>query len=376
MINKQQLKRYISNLPGWRTDRKIVVIESDDWGSIYMPTVHAKMGLINSGLNLNTHYLQYDSLETRADLQSLFKVLKKHKDSTNRPPVITAVANVANPDFNAIKESNFTTYSHESFVETSNRFEASSGILEDYKEGIQNRLFYPIFHGREHLNITRWMKLLSENNFAIKTAFKFGVPALGRDENGKQLPDLRAAFDLDDLSELEVQKEVLKSGLALFEEIFGFKSRYMVPPNGPFNSSLEENLKELGVEFIGTSKIHLSPLGGGKWKKEYRYLGKKNKHQQAYITRNCFFEPSSWEHSKEKDWVSSCTEEISSAFLMKKPATISSHRVNYMGGLDLNNRENGLERLDTLLGAIIKRWPSVEFLTAEELGDIIAKSEK
>lgn len=28
-----------SNLPGWRTNRKIVVIESDDWGSIRMPSL-------------------------------------------------------------------------------------------------------------------------------------------------------------------------------------------------------------------------------------------------------------------------------------------------------------------------------------------------
>jgi len=29
-----KLHRYIANIPGWRTNRKIIVIESDDWGSI------------------------------------------------------------------------------------------------------------------------------------------------------------------------------------------------------------------------------------------------------------------------------------------------------------------------------------------------------
>ena len=33
---KQNLLRNLSNLPGWRTRRHIVVIESDDWGSIRM----------------------------------------------------------------------------------------------------------------------------------------------------------------------------------------------------------------------------------------------------------------------------------------------------------------------------------------------------
>ena len=35
MLDK--IKRHISNIPGWRTNRKLVVFESDDWGSIRMP---------------------------------------------------------------------------------------------------------------------------------------------------------------------------------------------------------------------------------------------------------------------------------------------------------------------------------------------------
>ncbi|NTW32234.1 MAG: hypothetical protein HGB12_06370 [Bacteroidetes bacterium] len=34
-----------SNIPGWRTDRKILVIESDDWGSIRMPSKETYSGL-------------------------------------------------------------------------------------------------------------------------------------------------------------------------------------------------------------------------------------------------------------------------------------------------------------------------------------------
>jgi hypothetical protein len=32
------LGKYYINLRGWKTKRKIVVIESDDWGSIRMPS--------------------------------------------------------------------------------------------------------------------------------------------------------------------------------------------------------------------------------------------------------------------------------------------------------------------------------------------------
>mgnify|MGYP000999890125 CR=1 FL=1 len=33
---KSALLEQIINIPGWRTNRKIVVIESDDWGSVRM----------------------------------------------------------------------------------------------------------------------------------------------------------------------------------------------------------------------------------------------------------------------------------------------------------------------------------------------------
>ena len=32
------IKKWLINIPGWRTNRHIVVIESDDWGSIRMPS--------------------------------------------------------------------------------------------------------------------------------------------------------------------------------------------------------------------------------------------------------------------------------------------------------------------------------------------------
>jgi len=35
---KKIAMRNVANIPGWRTDRKIVVIESDDWGAIRMPS--------------------------------------------------------------------------------------------------------------------------------------------------------------------------------------------------------------------------------------------------------------------------------------------------------------------------------------------------
>ena len=179
----------------------------------------------------------------------------------------------------------------------------------------------------------------------------------------------QAAFDLEYSDELKYQKEILISGLKLFEDIHGYKAQFFVPPNGPINNSLEEVSARMGIKYMSASKIQNEVFGDGKIKKRFHYLGQRNDHQQIYLTRNCFFEPS----QVGKDWVDSCLSDINYTFRWKKPAVISTHRVNYIGSLVEKNRDNGLKQLNKLLGEILKYWPDVEFMTSVELGEIISE---
>ena len=368
---KSELKIYVSNLFGWRTNRKLIVIESDDWGSVYMSDKRALEEMKAKGIPLHSHYLKNDTLESNEDMEMLMDVLRKHKDASGRYVVMTGVNVVANPDFEKIKANGFKKYEYELFTETAKRFPQSDRIHSLWKQGIEERLLVPVFHGREHLNVQRWMKLLQEGNETLRIAFEYGVSTLPREINGEELTDLRAAFDIDTQNDLKYLEKVIDTGLDEFESLFGYKSTFFIPTNGPFNNNLEGLLSKKGVKYIGTGKVQQEPLGEGKYKKHFRYLGKKNRLGQMYLTRNCFFEPISEEFPKERDWVASCLKEIEIAFNCHKPATISSHRVNYMGTINPENRAEGLKKLDQLLGAIIKKWPDVEFITSMELGDII-----
>lgn len=363
--------RFLSNLPGWRTNRKIVVIESDDWGSVYMPDLKSLEALKAIGVTLTSHYLNNDTLESNSDMEMLFSLLQKHKDSTGRSVVMTGVNVVANPNFEKIKANNFTSYEYELFPETANRFPESNRIHELWLQGIRERTMVPIFHGREHLNVQRWMGLLQKGDATMRLAFDYGVSTLSKGINNERLPDLRAAFDIDIVDDIDYLRTVICSGLDAFEQLFGYRSSFFIPTNGPFNNSLEELTASEGVSYIGTGKIQREPLGNKEYKNHFRYIGKRNKYGQIYLTRNCFFEPNSWERAREWDWVNSCLKEIDIAFKCHKPASISSHRVNYMGTINPENRANGLRKLDELLTQIIKRWPDVEFMTSMELGDLI-----
>jgi hypothetical protein len=368
-----RINRNIVNIPGWSTRRKIVVIESDDWGSIRMSSKQNRDDLIKSGFNFeNNHYNMFDSLESNDDLSSLFEVLTKYKDASLGTPIFTAVSIIANPDFEKIKSDNFENYHYEPFTETLKRYSEHEKVKNFYKQGISERLFYPVFHGREHLNVNRWMNALKSTNESIKIAFENNVTGVSHGIKNEYLGDFQAAFDIDSIDELPYLENVLIDGLNLFEKTWNFKARYFVAPNGPFNNSLEKTLAQLNVDYIMGERLQLEPIGNGKYKKHLRYLGMKNNLNQHYITRNAFFEPSCFSTSFSQQPVEKCLKSIERAFRWGKPAVISSHRVNYIGFIDENNRSRSLKLLDTLLNSIIKKWPDVEFMTSVELGDLIA----
>ena len=374
MLIKKIIKN-LSNLPGWVTSRHIIVIESDDWGSIRMSSKQAFENFKKAGIPVDkNHFNTNDALESNEDLELLMEALSKHKDKTGRPPVITGANIVANPDFEKIKESNFNNYYYESVIDTYKRYPVHDKVDRLWQEAIANRLLMPIFHGREHLNAQRWLRSLQQGCKATHLAFENGVTGISIGFDDEKLPNYQAAFDIDSLGDIPYQKEVIQSGTQLFEKLYGFKSKFFIPTNGPFNNSLENTVKQCGIHYLGTSKIQMEPLGNGLNKKHFRYLGKRSKNGLIYMTRNSFFEPSSTSSLSSKDWVNDCLAEIEIAFRWHKPATISSHRVNYIGWINPKNRSNGLKKLDELLAQIIKKWPDVEFMTSSELGDLISKN--
>jgi hypothetical protein len=365
------LKKTASNIPGWHTNRKIIVIESDDWGSIRIPSRRVFKKLQDNGLNLKgvdaLRYSLYDSLETSTDLESLFQIIDSIRDFRNSPAVFTAVCVVANPDFEKIKESGFQQYYYEPFTETLRKYYNNEKAFTLWKDGIRNHLFMPQFHGREHLNVSRWMKALRANDSEAHLAFDEGTWAFLPKIHNNDVPDYVAAFQLSSVSDLEIHEKIIKSGLVLFEELFGYKAQYFVPPNGIINNKLNLICSKNGIKYRSVSKIQRESIGNGRTKSIFHWLGQKDKNGIRYITRNCVFEPS----QPGKDWVDSCLNDIEIAFRWNDPAIIGTHRVNFIGVHDTSNRDIGLMELKRLLTTIKKIWLDVEFMTTDELGSLI-----
>lgn len=362
----------IKNLLGWKTKRKIVVIESDDWGSIRMSSNEAISSLKKLGADIDkSRYELYDSLECNSDMEEMFETLMKFKDSNDKHPVITGVNVVANPDFKKIKESNYQQYFYEPFSETLKKYPEHDKVFGYWKYAIENRLMVPQFHGREHLNVNRWMRALQAGSKGELAAFDLGVTGLGPHIYKDFKAEYQGAFEVELLSDLESQKEVLISGSNLFQELFGYKATAFTPTNGPFSSTLEPVLKDCGIDLIQTARIvYKEPIGGGKFKRRLRYMGMKNKLGQRYLIRNCVFEPN---ENLGFDWFDFSMPRIAQALKYNNPVIITSHRVNYTGMLNKENRRKSLAELERLLKGIISKWPDVEFMTTAELGQLMNK---
>jgi hypothetical protein len=364
---KSILRNHLRNIPGKSVKRRFVVIESDDWGSERIPNLKAKEYLESLGADLvHNPFNRIDTLESAIDLSELFIILKNYADHNGNPPVITANTVTANPDFNKVEASGFSRYFYEPTSETYAKKPGCESNMDIIRQGISDNLFYPQFHGREHVNFEKWLFALRSGNRTLAEAFNYGVYGIDIPNPDSARDNYMAAFDSYLDADIRKYREIIKEGMELFSNTFGFESKSFIAPCYVWHPGLENILERSGIQYLQGLPYQFVPQKGNHYKKVFHSLGQTNKQGQIYLVRNCFFEPSI---NPSFDWVSDCLNRMKYIFRWKKPVIIGTHRINYVGGLDESNRKNNLEKLGVLLKGILKNWPDVEFIASDRLGD-------
>lgn len=337
-----------------------------------MPSRNVYDFLINKGIRIDQWpYNRFDSLECEGDLISLFDVLSSVKDGYGNNVVFTMNTIMANPDFDKIRESNFQEYFLELFPKTYQKYNSSAHSLQLIMEGIEKKLLSPQFHGREHINVPRWMNALKNNLGNVRLAFEFGMFDL-KTGSSSTIDSFMGGLNYSDNSELDLQRRTISEGTKYFESIFGFRADSFIAPSFIWSKQLHITLKNCGIHSIQGNFIQLDPTGSlYKYHKRMHYTGQVNEYFQIFLVRNVSFEPA---ENRSVDWIDETMRQIAISFHFKKPAIISSHRMNYIGSIDPDNRSRNLILLKGLLKEIIKKWPEAEFLTTSQLGDIIIES--
>ena len=358
---KQNIFNNLKNIPGWRTNRKIVIIECDDWGSIRMPSKEVYENLYKKGLKISSGWFNvYDTLETDKDLEQLFDTLNSVKDKVNKPAIMTPLTIVANPDFDKIRSCGFAEYYYEPFTETLKRYYPEADVFKLWQQGMTAGIFVPEFHGREHLTVQMWMEKLRGKNKDLLIAFDHGFTALDIPDVPLPAKEFGTEFFFISEDQKPFLKKSIKEGVSLFREIFGYLPRVFVPSNGIFHPEFEEVMAESGTKFLYVNHSMAYPAPGGELKYRHFITGQKGPGGITYYTRNCSFEPGDSGYKG----IEPTLKQIAAAFRWFKPANISTHRANFAGGISASNREKGLAELKKLLVAIVQNWPDVEFMSA------------
>jgi hypothetical protein len=368
---KAILSTIISNLKnsiGWKTKRKIVVFSVDDYGNVRLHSAQARKNMDAAGMKIYSRFDALDTLETTQDLEQLFETLSSVKDKNGKHAVFTPFALPCNIDFEKMEADDFQHFYFETLPNTYKKLalqqpEAYTGTWNLWKEGIAKGFLKPQFHGREHLNLTVFNDKLKKRDSQLLTALKNKSYTSISDDD---YPTMSSTAELDfwDVKENENLKPILKEGLQLFEEVYGYKSNYFTPPVFNIHHSLFQTLKDNGIQFLDLALLRNEHQGLNVYKKSFNYIGKQTKEGLTIMVRNVVFEPT---EDRGIDWVDFAIQQIETAFRWNKPAIISSHRVNFCGHIDPQNREKGLDGLKCLLQEIVKKWPDVEFMAADEL---------
>lgn len=361
------LFKNLVNIPGWRTTRKIVVIESDDWGSIRIPSKEVYEQLKVEGVGVDgSYFTKYDCLESEDDLSQLLDVLSSFTDINGNHACITANTVTSNPDFDKIKDSDFKVYYYEPFWSTYDRYPKHSRSLEIWKNSFKLHLLWPQFHGRDHLNPFEYLKVLHQNHHEQIAFSRYAL--FGSKKGSDRQAGYLAAFDYDTTEERDSFTSIISEGQSLFELAFGFRSKSFIAPTGIRGDSLDEILFRNDILYHQDARQWLPKYEASKIVK-HRFWGAMNQYGQLYWRRNGTFEPARY---PEYDWVGSVLNEAKIAFFWGKPLVINSHRVNYVGGIDPENRARGLDMLESLLRRLQKVYPDTEFMSSDQLGDFMA----
>jgi len=303
-----------------------------------------------------------DCIETPHDITALEQVLARHVSSTGSSPKFTANFVMANPDFETIEGSGFQSYHYTPYFEEQSLFDGPA-LAAAWSGAIGRGSFGPQLHCREHVKWWTWMEDLRRKGTDATATFDLRMCGVPRVCSGTQTSYFQPIYVEDNYirSNPQAMADTVLEGAGLFEAHFGRKSETTIAPVAFWNDGIEALWNEAAIKGIQSPWLQ-SLKTDDKLSHIPRYLGQTNRHGQTYLLRNCTFEP-----RKRSLGFDRCFADVSRAFRFRKPAVISTHRVNYVGSVEPSGAAQAREELDRLIQSILTRWPETEFLTSDEL---------
>lgn len=337
---------------GWRSKQLILVIESDDWGAEHIPGAQVIEQMKGTDFFPKDLDIMLDGLETADDVDRLCSVLNCYRDSSGNPAVITANFVMANPDFSAIRESNYSVFKAKPIDTGWNHEPNSAALWRSYRDGIRSGLIVPQLHGMLHFCPDEWLKRLRQGDPTAMSAFDAKMIGENSDASALGRQSMGPIYHTDD----ETIKELIEQGTKTFKRVFGMGSITTVAPCCVWRSPQTEGML-LSCNVRVMQGVLYQYFPGGRMK--LHYMGERDPSGMFYTVRNCMLEP--------KVGFEQCVSQIEKSFQFGLPAVISSHRLNYTSRISSNIRDNRLAMLNRVLEYVTTKFPNVQFLSSDNL---------
>ena len=334
--------------------RPLLLFQSDDWGRVGIQDRSGWETLCASGIDLGSKPYDFYSLETAGDLEALFAVLRKHRDAVGRSPSVVMNFITANVDFARSLEARkiWLKPLSDGLPGTWER----PGLFDAYRNGVQERLIFPAFHGLTHFcsqAVSREIATGGDRAAAIETLWKvqtsyihWRMPWIGYEYWD---PEKSASERFLPAPE---QKDAIDRAAGIFRTLFGGDPLSACAPGYRANDDTREAWRATGVRVV--------QCGPGK-----QIAPTLDEHGILATFRNIEMELA----TSPVD-LDTLLRQVETCFGRRVPAVVSVHSINFHSTLK-DFRSPTLRLLDDFLKSVRTRWPDVLFVNDADLWHLV-----
>ncbi len=346
-----------------RFDRPLVLFQSDDWGRAGVRDREGWEELRAAGLNLGEKPYDFYSLETAEDLCALGEVLRKHRDSTGRKPVMVMNFIMANVDF----DSCFEPREKQSQKQIPLRplTEGLPGtwhrpqLREAYRQGIRERLFFPALHGLTHFcerAVVRELDVGGERSQLVEKLWRaqtpyihWRMPWVGYEYWDPEVLPARRFLLLDE------QRVRIKRAAEIFRSLFASAPFSACAPGYRANADSRTAWFETGVRVAQNGVLNGPGERSGPYLDDTGMLSTFRTVEMEPATERCDAE--------------ALVTQVEQCFAKCLPAVISIHAINFHSTIQ-DFRTPTLKLMDEFLNALEKKWPDLLYVHDADLFSI------
>jgi hypothetical protein len=344
---------------GFRFDRPLVLLQSDDWGRVGLRDQEGLQQLQAAGIALGDKPYDFYTLETAEDLAAVSTLLKGHRDSAGCTPCIEMNFMVANLDFARINHGAAAGLPLMPLAEGLPGNWKRPKLVDAYQRGVADGVFRAALHGSTHFcraAVERHAAQDGERARLLKTLWTAGTPYIhwrmpwiGYEYWDPEQPEDQRFLPA------RVQMDLIGQSVGLFAKMFTSLPRSACAPGYRANDDTHRAWARQGVRVAQNGPGFLLPP----------FLGA---HELLHLTRNVEFEPATdAAFSLEKS-----LRQAERCFERGIPAVVSAHSINFHSSVK-NFRDATLRLLDEFLTALESKHADLLYLHDENLFDVVSK---